>query len=292
MSVVERSFSTATHFIRKLRGSSQPVLVRADDGALYVAKFADNLQGGNLLFNEAMGAELYQACGLTVPSWKPLLLTSEFLDQQPGLWIESEKGLRRPSEGLCFGSRYVGSDEAQVYEILPAGSFPRICNREHFWLSWLIDICADHADNRQALFVEGADGRLLTYFIDHGHLFGGPGGNGKMHFTGSRYLDLRIYPQLSSKHLAVLVRVLASTDERAIRRRLLSVPDEWKTASALDRLENCLSRLVDRRLLGNLLETIGNSIAGRGDDDNLARRCGYRSQTVGLRAGVQPTVSF
>ncbi len=56
-----------TQYVRNLRGGSQPILARASDGFLYVVKFANNLQGPNLLFNESAGSELYLACGLPIP---------------------------------------------------------------------------------------------------------------------------------------------------------------------------------------------------------------------------------
>lgn len=279
MPVLEGTYSKVTHFIKKLPGGSQPVLVQAEDDLLYVAKFADNLQGTNLPFNESMGAELYRACGLTVPLWKPLLLTDEFLERSPGAWMQTEQGLQRPSAGLCFGSRYLGADKARLYEILPSTAFHRVCNRADFWLSWLIDVCADHTDNRQALFLEGADGQLLSYFIDHGHLFGGPGsGRGaKTHFAASRYLDARIYPQLSSRDSLGVLRSLECFDMQPVRRRLSAIPDAWKTASALDSLDRCLERLADHKLLENLLEMIADSVAAKRDMECTAGRRGYKA---------------
>jgi hypothetical protein len=85
----------AEQFVRKLRGSCQPILVRASDGLLYVAKFAKNLQGPNVLFNESAGTELYRAFGLSVPSWKQLVVTGKFVDRNPGCWMQTDDGARR-----------------------------------------------------------------------------------------------------------------------------------------------------------------------------------------------------
>lgn len=291
MPVLKAASSKVTRFIKKLCGGSQPILVEADDGLLYVAKFVDNLQGPNLLFNECAGAELYRACGLQVPSWKPLLLSDEFLDHHSGAWMETERGLRRPVAGLCFGSRYLGAENASLYQILPATAFGRILNRADFWLAWLLDICADHADNRQALFVENSDGRLLPYFIDHGHLFGGAGGNAKTHFIGSRYLDPRIYPQLSSRYLAAVAKRAGSVERAAIRQSLSAVPDEWKTPQAFVRLDRCLQRLTDQALLSNLLDTMVDAVMRRSETDGFAGRYGCRIRTAVLRPRVQPADS-
>jgi hypothetical protein len=292
MSVARESCSKVTRFIKKLRGGSQPILVEADDHMLYVVKFADNLQGANLLFNESMGIELYRACGLMTTFWKPLLLTNEFLDRYAGAWIETENGLRRPSEGICLGLGYLGAANARIFEILPASAFYRICNRADFWLSWLVDICAEHTDNRQALFTQCPDGLLLSYFIDHGYLFGGASGNAKTHFVGSRYLDSRIYPSLSSIRLAALVDKLVSVDKLAIGQRLSLIPDEWKTASALDGLERCLERFANRTLLRNLLETIVDSVVRRSENDDFAGEFGHKTRAWVLRAGVQSPIAI
>jgi len=66
-------------YIRKLRGRSQPMPVEASDGHLYVVKFINNPQGLNVLFNEAVGTELYSIAGLSVPAWRPLLVTGDFV---------------------------------------------------------------------------------------------------------------------------------------------------------------------------------------------------------------------
>lgn len=283
MSISSARGSKVTQFLKKLRGGSQPILVQADDGLLYVAKFADNLQGTNLPFNESMGAELYRACGLTVPAWKPLLLTDHFLDRNPGCWIETEHGRRRPSGGLCFGSQYLGAGRVRL--TTPATAFHRICNREDFWLSWLVDVCADHMDNRQALFVEGSNGQLLACFIDQGHFFGGPGhASARPAFAASRYLDLRIYPQLSSRRSSAMLEELHGVDGQRIWRRLTAVPEIWKTPKALDKLSQCLNRLADWALLKSLLETLADSIGRRSEGECVAGRLGCQPWTVVLRS--------
>ena len=115
--------AVVTQFIRKVRGASQAILARASDGKLYVVKFRNNRQGPNLLFNECMGTELYLQAGLPVPSWRPMVLTSQFTDRNPGCWIETPNGHVRPEPGLCFGSRFLGGGDIRLFEILPGNSF-------------------------------------------------------------------------------------------------------------------------------------------------------------------------
>jgi len=247
---------SVTRYIRNFRGGSQPILVEASDGLLYVAKFTNNLQGPNLPFNESAGSELYRACGLAVPSWKPLLIDDAFLDANPDCWMQTPEGRLRPDSGLCFGSRFLGGEGIRLVEVLPGTSFNRVRNRADFWLAWLIDICAGHADNRQAIFVEDADRGLNAFFVDHGHLFGGPNGGKRLHFQASRYLDRRIYEHVASQDIPHFQKVAASLDVDQLWREIHALPEEWKTASALDGLTQCLGRLSTPRLLQGVIETI------------------------------------
>ena len=154
MSALGRNSVRVIRYIRNLRGGSQPILVQASDGLLYVVKFTNNLQGANLCFNEGIGTELYRACRLAVPSWRPLLVTDAFIGRNPDCWMQTPEGRLRPDPGLCFGSRFLGDSGMRLLEILPSTSFKRVRNLKNFWLAWMIDICAHHADNRQALFHE------------------------------------------------------------------------------------------------------------------------------------------
>jgi hypothetical protein len=256
MSAFGKDVAVILRFIRNLHGGSQPILVRASDGLTYVVKFANNLQGANLLFNESAGSELYRACGLEGPAWKPLLVTDAFLDDNPDCWLQTPEGRLRPASGLCFASRFLGGEGVRLLEILPGSSFKRIRNHEDFWLAWLIDICARHADNRQAVFQEDAQGWLHASFIDHGHLFGGPEGDKLLHFQASRYLDARIYQNVSQQHLLNVQRVAASLDVDRLWQEVQGLPEEWKTASALDGLTQCFARLATAQLVQGVLDAM------------------------------------
>lgn len=256
MPVFGKNSTLVTRHIRNLRGGSSPILVQASDGLMYVVKFTNNLQGANLSFNESVGSELYRACGLAGPSWKPLMLTDDFIEQNQACWMQTPEGRLRPEPGLCFGSRFLGGDDIRMLEILPGNYFNRIRNRKSFWLAWLIDICAGHIDNRQAIFLEDGKGLLDAYFVDHGHLFGGPKGEQQRHFQASRYLDARIYQNVSEKQLASFQKVAQSLNVDRLWRKIHALPEEWVTASALESFSQSLGRLSTPHLLQNILETI------------------------------------
>jgi hypothetical protein len=256
MSALVSGFALVTQYIRKLRGGSQPILAEASDGLLYVVKFTNNLQGANLSFNESAGTELYRACKLPVPSWKPLLVTDSFLDRNPDCWMETPEGRLRPRAGLCFGSRFLGDSESRIFEILPKSSFASVRNRNSFWLAWLIDICAAHADNRQAVFCEDAKRNLKAVFLDHGHLFGGPKGEQNPPFLTSRYLDPRVYESVFLLYLMDLPRLASIIDAERLWRRVDALSLDWKTPSGFGAFGHCLDRLANAKLLQNIVDTM------------------------------------
>jgi hypothetical protein len=143
--------------------------------------------------------------------------------------MQTPEGCLRPESGLCFGSRFLGEDGKRLLEILPGSSFHPIHNHKIFWLSWMIDICAQHADTRQAIFQEDAEGLLNTFFVDHGHLFGGPKGKEKPPFEASRYLDWRIYQSISSPYLLNIQKIAQSLDVDRLWQRIRILPQAWKS---------------------------------------------------------------
>lgn len=235
-----------TRYIRSLRGGSQPILAEASDGNMYVVKFMKSLQGPHLLFNEGMGTELYRSCGLPVAPWTVLQVSDRFLDQNPGCWSETVEGRQRPAAGLCFGSRFLDPGGTSLYEVLPGSYFQRVRNARDFWVGWVLDVCADHSDSRQAIFCEEASGHLESVFIDFGHMFGGAsGGELNRPFRTSRYRDERIYPHVTSRFLLTLRRILGNLDTDRLWQRLAAIPDDWKSASSIRSLTRCLGRLSD-----------------------------------------------
>lgn len=258
-----------------MRGGSQPILAQAGDGHLYIVKFNNNLQGANLPFNESIGSALYHALGLKAPSWKPVRVTDNFLDRNPDCWIQTPEGRLRPESGLCFGSLFLGGGGITLQEILPGNSFKRVSNHQDFWLAWLIDICAGHADNRQAIFRKSAQEELTAYFLDNGHLFGGPSGELRSHFMASRYLDSRMYQNVSSKYLLNLKSLASSLDVDKLWKCAEALPEQWTTPSAQNNLEQFLQRVSTPILLQGIIETMVDA------DDRFNRSELSESQDAG-----------
>jgi hypothetical protein len=241
-------------YVRPLRGGSQPFLARASDGNLYVVKFSGNPQGQNVLLNECVGNELYRLCGLPVSGWKPLQLTPSFLKKNQWCWPD-DGGVFRPSAGLCFGSRFLCGD-SRLYEILPGSSLGRVQNRDDFWLAWLIDVCAEHVDNRQALFLNQPEGGIDAVFIDHGHMFGGTDGTKIVPPAASRYLDFRVYEKVSSSYLQTILQMINCLDVNCLWRWVQELPIEWQTKSALQSISECLSRISDNEFVARSFDAM------------------------------------
>lgn len=286
MPALGKHFARVTRFVRNLRGGSQPTLIEANDGKLYVLKFLDNIQGPMLPFNESFGTELYRACGLPVAPWTPLVVTNKFLDRNPACWMQTASGQRRQAAGVCFGSQFLAADQDRFFEILPGSSFARVNNPADFWVAWLLDVCCSHGDNRQAIFREEPSGRLQTTFIDFGHMFCGPRGDLKPNFRASRYRDERIYPRVTNRLMVTLRKITDNLDEERVWRQTAVIPDEWKTPTAIRTVEDCLNRLSDHQFIDHALELMVKSHQRR-CDNSLPNRVAERSIAI-LHACIQP----
>ena len=201
--------------------------------------------------------------------------------------METSGGRLRPASGLCFGSRFLGENGKRLFEVLPGSVFKRVRNLVSFWQAWLIDVCAEHVDNRQAVFEEGADGWLDTYFIDHGHLFGGAGAGPNKHFRASCYLDRRIYGQTPSEALLNFQNALQAVDADKLRQRIEAIPAEWRHASALEGFERCLQRLATPSLVQHLLETIIDDLERRTEAQSGVAGTERKPPSAVLRLGLQ-----
>lgn len=245
-----------TRFLGRLRGASQPILAETSDGHTMVVKFGTCLEGPHLLFNEAMGAELYAAAGLPGPGWTLALAGEAFLANYPECWPLVGSQPVCPPASVVFAANYVHAGAARVMQILPGSSLSRVEQREEFWLAWLIDVCAQHTDHRQALFVEQQNRCLRPVFIDHGQMFGGPAGDFEPRFRASRFLDARLYAQPALGLKERLLNRIEAIDGEKLRRRSELLPESWQTPLAAGRLNACLSRLAQRSLLANTLDTL------------------------------------
>lgn len=175
LSRARKEIVSITTVIKRQTGGSQSRLVRCDDGKLYVLKTHPNPQGPNVLANEALGATLMEGLGLIVPPWRPVRIDLRSLHLFPELAMETATGHTLPACGIHFGSEFVGSPEQTVFDYMPQSQVHRIKDTAQFLPVYLFDVWTSHQDERQCLFRGDRVTRMYeVFFIDNGHLFGGP----------------------------------------------------------------------------------------------------------------------
>lgn len=238
--------------MRKLRGSSNPLLALADDGEFYVVKLHSRAPEHRELFNEAAGTILYQSLGLPSPRWTPVFASRKFFDQNP-LARTACPADPKLYTGLAFGSGLVSGSLTRCSDLLPSASISRLRNSEMFWLAWLVDACAFHSDNRQAVFTTCADRRVEATFIDHGRMFGGLTGCDEPKVEASRYLDSRLYPEFTTSTFTWIENAILQLNGAACIGQITCVPETWVTTCALGALNSALLRLSTRQLWENIL---------------------------------------
>src|SRR5579863_2128296 len=117
----------SVEFIRRMRGASQPQLLRAHDGAYYIVKFQNNPQHVRVLSNEMLAARLALLIGLPVPRPAIVEVTPELIEGNPQLAMEL--GARREpcAAGLQFGSSFPGiPGKTLVVDFLPDNLLRRV----------------------------------------------------------------------------------------------------------------------------------------------------------------------
>jgi len=171
-----------------------------------------------------------------------------------------------PAQGLCFGSRFLGENGAEIFEILPGSSFLRVRKRNRFWLAWLLDTCAHHSDHRQCIFLRSKEGTFGANFIDHGCMFQYQRGNQIVKEVTSRYLDCRIYNDLSSNEVRELRKAVGELDVDLLWQKMNTLPEEWKTESGSFCLQMCLDNLSNSKFVADAIDKMV-SVQGRRTDD-------------------------
>jgi hypothetical protein len=205
-----------------------------------------------VLFNEAMGTELFRASGLPVPEWRVLKAPDMFLRDAESLW--GARYAKRPTPGPAFGSRFLWMPGRRSYDYMPDELLPRVRNKKDFWLAWLLDQCGRNMDNRQAIYLERPQGDFKAVFVDHGHLFGGPKDDNKSVRMGLHYFNPRVLRGVSSREISALPNKLKVLDFDRLWARANTLPAEWKNAQALESFARCLDNLARPRFLEALVQ--------------------------------------
>ncbi|MGI9101079.1 MAG: HipA family kinase [Terriglobales bacterium] len=160
-------------YVRRMPGGSQPHLVRATDGKLYVAKFLGNPQHSRILVNEWIASRLAIAVGLPAARVRLITLTREFVASTPELCFQLRRGTSPCRPGVHLGSAYVGvPGHHEVLDLFPPEISQRLANKDIFAAALVLDKWLGNADARQFVFRRALTCRQYKAFlIDQGGCF-------------------------------------------------------------------------------------------------------------------------
>jgi hypothetical protein len=237
-----------------MKGGSQSILIRANDGKHYVVKLNDNPQGPHLLANEHMGSAIAKAVGIPVAESKAILFSQGFIDSHPPMWFELPSGLRRPKKGLHAGSLMVGqpSGPERPTEYISPSRINTISNREAFLGMYLLDVWANHQDSRQAIFKGSSGITKEVKFIDHGHMFGGPEWNFRDDYCSPLHSELAVYTDLwQDDEVALWIAKFQSVIPGVLGTLAHIMEPQWHKGDLIVLFERLNERLVN---LGDLVQ--------------------------------------
>lgn len=240
----------AEQFVCRMRGASQPMLLRCSDGCFYVVKFRNNPQHARVLANELFAARLAEMLGLPVGQPAIVDVPRELVKGTQSLWIETGERREVCSPGLQFGSRYPGlPGETQVVDFLPDRHLRRLKNLRQVFLGALVfDKWTCNCDGRQLVFHRGAgDEAYSAVMVDQGFCFN----DGEWNFLDSPLRGL--YPRRmvyeSVRGLNSFEPCLSQIENlgRAdLEESVSGIPPEWCEPEP-EQLAGLLERLFERR---------------------------------------------
>lgn len=254
------SHLTVISVIRPQMGGSQSRLVMCDDGKLYVLKMHPNPQGPNVLANEALGSILLRGLGFCAPRWKQVTINLKTLRLFPDLAMcTAAGGTTFPTCGVHFGSEYLGGPRYHVFDFMPQARMHQLRNASQLIPIYLFDIWASHQDKRQCVYQKLRDENLYdTFFIDNGHLFGGPTWQEVAGRARTLHSDLIEPIRIEDPRVEQCVRLFEGSIPKLLHRAVAVVPPEWYKDDIYALYARLMWRLDFLRLLvaGDILEKV------------------------------------
>jgi len=166
----------ALEFVRRMRGASQPWLVRCEDGESYVVKFQNNPQHARVLANEMLASRLALLVGLPVAAPAFVEVPRSLLGSNAQLVFDVGERRVPIRPGTQFGSRFPGiPSQTLVVDFLPDRLLRRLKNLTSTFLgAFVFDKWTCNCDGRQVIFHRPADDEGSSYsvaMIDQGFCF-------------------------------------------------------------------------------------------------------------------------
>jgi hypothetical protein len=252
----------ALESIRRMRGGSQPQLMRCSDGEYYVVKFQNNPQGLRVLANELFGGQLAKLLGLPVPEVRIIEVAESLIKYSEEMVIQLERNRVPLKPGLCVGSRYPRNVDlrghvvpATVYDFLPLEMFRTVDNISDFLGMLVFDIWVGNMDQRQVVFVrnEQRDHSSPYYshhalMIDEGFCFNGCKWNFPNNSKHGLFATANVYAGVSglSEFELWLNRLESVIDRSVLELTALEIPSAWYGGS-INSLDRLVTKLDERR---------------------------------------------
>jgi hypothetical protein len=229
---------TAIEHIRRMRGGSQPHLIRCSDGRFYVVKFQNNPQDTRILVNEYLGGKLASLLELPSPDISLIDVPQELVHRTPELSFELPRQARPLAGGLAFGSEHPSRGSSvhrtlqPVLELRPKSAAVQIENISDLFGILIFDKWTSNTDNRQILCVARSPKlptTLRMFMIDNGFCFGGPDWSFKDLPGHGLYLDRSIYATFhaSQRLTPWLNRLEANVSLEKLTQITEEIPESW-----------------------------------------------------------------
>jgi hypothetical protein len=162
--------------VKRMRGGSQPHLMKCSDGEYYVVKFQNNPQGIKVLANEMLCTLLAGELGLPVPGVAIVEACSCLIRRSNDLAMQLGNGRSPCLAGTCFGSQHVDpsifhktGNAHKVFDLLPDELWPGLDNLADFAGMMVLDKWTCNTDGRQVVFARGRDqAKYHATMVDNG----------------------------------------------------------------------------------------------------------------------------
>ena len=223
----------ALEVIRRMRGASQPYLLRCSDASNYVVKFQNNPQHVRVLANEMLAGRLARLIGLPVASPAFVEVPSSLIRGTPPLELDIGPGRVPCLAGLHFGSRFPGNpSRTLVVDFLPDRLLRNVRNLAPVFLGgFVFDKWTCNCDGRQVIFFRTLDDEGPAYsalLIDQGYCFN----DGDWNFPDSPIRGLYprrwVYEKVEGfKSFEPFLTRIENLDCSQIEQCVLQMPEEW-----------------------------------------------------------------
>jgi hypothetical protein len=245
------SLLTVTTVVRTQKGGSQSRLVRCDDGKLYVVKMHPNPQDPNVLANEVLGSILLRGLGFFAPRWRQVTINLKTIRFFPDLAMcTAGGGTAFPACGVHFGSEYLGGQRYRLFDFMHKSRMHTLRNASQLLPISVFDIWACHQDTRQCVYQKLQDANLYdTFFIDNGHLFGGPTWREVAGRARTMHSDIIEPIKIGDPRVEECVRLFEERIPKLLHRAVAVVPPEWYKNDIYALYARLMWRLDFRRLL-------------------------------------------